>query len=87
MDTYIIFASTDKNKEVLSKCTELWDRIESMVDKIGDKPGECEKELDANTTSNKISKLHMLTVIVRFVFQEDNKYYRQVFLGEYLHEL
>ena len=29
----------------------------------------------------------MLTVIVRSVFQEDSKYYPQVFLDEYLYEL
>ena len=32
-------------------------------------------------------KVHMLTVIVRSVFQEDNKYYTQVFLDECLYEL
>ena len=28
---------------------------------------------------NKMLKLHMLAVIVRFVFEEDRKYYPQVF--------
>ena len=32
-------------------------------------------------------KLHMITVTVRSVFQEDNKYYPQVFLDECLYEL
>ena len=36
---------------------------------------------------NKILKLHLLAVIVRSVFQEDNKYYSQVFLDECLYEL
>ena len=35
---------------------------------------------------NKTLKLHMLTVIVRSVFQEDNKHYPQVFLDECLYE-
>ena len=30
---------------------------------------------------------HMLTVIVRSVFEEDGKYYPQVFLNEYLCEV
>ena len=30
--------------------------------------------------------LHMLTVIVRSVFEEDGKYYPQVFLDECLYE-
>ena len=42
---------------------------------------------DDNLPSNKILKLHMLTVIVRSVFQEDSKYYPQVFLDKCLYEL
>ena len=38
---------------------------------------------DDNLSLNKIPKLHNLT-IVRFVFQENNKYYPQVFLDECL---
>ena len=32
-------------------------------------------------------KLHMLTVIVSSVFEEDGKYYPQVFLDECLYEV
>ena len=42
---------------------------------------------DDRWSLNKILKLHMLTVIVRSVFQEDNKYCPQVFLDECLYEL
>ena len=42
---------------------------------------------DDNLPLNKTLKLHMLTVIVRSVFQEDNKYYTQFFLDECLYEL
>ena len=42
---------------------------------------------DDNLPLNKTQKLHMLTVIVRSVFQEDKKYYPQVFLDECLYEL
>ena len=52
------------------------------------KPAEYKKEFmkikissDDNLPLNKILKLHMLTVIVRFVFEEDaGKHYPQVFL-------
>ena len=43
--------------------------------------------LDDNLPLNKILKLHMLTVIVRFVFEEDGKHYPQVFLDECLYEV
>ena len=42
---------------------------------------------DYNLPLNKILKLRMLTVIVRSVFEEDGKYYPQVFLDECLYEL
>ena len=35
----------------------------------------------------KLLKLHMPTVILRSVFEEDGKYYPQVFLDEFLYQL
>ena len=35
----------------------------------------------------RILSLHNLAIAVRSVFQEDNKYYPQVFWDEYLYEL
>ena len=43
--------------------------------------------LDDNLPLNKILKLHMLTVIVGSVFEENDKYYPQVFLDEYLYDV
>ena len=66
----------------------------NSVKKINDKQGEYEKNYmkikfnsDDNLPSNKIIKLCNLTVIVRSVFEEDGKYYPQVFLDECLYEL
>ena len=42
---------------------------------------------DDDLPLNKILKLYDLTKVVRSVLQEDNKYYPQVFLDEYLCEL
>ena len=44
-------------------------------------------ESDDNLPLNNILKLHILTAIVRSVFEEDDKYYPQVFLNEYLYEV
>ena len=41
---------------------------------------------DDNLPLNKLLRIHMLTVIVRSVFQENNRYYPQVFLDECLYE-
>ena len=42
---------------------------------------------DDSLPLNRRLKLHMLTVMVRSIFEEDGKYYPKVFLDEYLHEL
>ena len=42
---------------------------------------------DDNLPLNKMLKLHMLTVIVRSVSEEDCKYYPQDFLDERLYEV
>ena len=46
-----------------------------------------ESNSDVNLSLNKILKLHMLTVIVKFVLKENNKYYPQAFLDEYLYQV
>ena len=87
----LTFASTDRNKEVLTKYTELWNGIKSLIDKIDDKPGEYGKDFtkikfnsDDNLPLNKTLKFHMLTVIVRSVFQEEGKYYPQFFRSMFI---
>ena len=44
-------------------------------------------ESDDNLPLNKTLKLQMLTVIVKSVFEEDGKYYQQLFLGECFYEV
>ena len=40
LNKHLIFASTDKNQEVLKRFTKLWNEIKSLIYKIVDKPGE-----------------------------------------------
>ena len=42
---------------------------------------------DDNLPSNKTLKIHKMTIVIRSVSQEDNKYYPQVFLDECLYGL
>ena len=97
---YLILASTNKNKQVLIKYTELWDKIKNLIEcnsikKINcDNTGEYEKDLmkikfnsDDNLPSNKILKLHNMKIIVRSVFEDNGKCYPQFFLDECLYEL
>ena len=86
------FASKDKSKEELEKYTEHWDEIKCLIKTInGGEAGEYEKEcmkIKSNSHDtlflNKILKFHNLAIVVRSVFQEDNKYYPQAFLDECL---
>ena len=73
---YLTLVSTDKNKEVLTKYTELWDEIKNSIEKINNKSGEYGKDLmkikfnsDNSFPLNKILKLQNMTVIVRSVFE------------------
>ena len=91
----LIFASADKNKEVLTKYTKFWDEIKYLMKIIhSGEAGEYRKDLmkvkfnsDDNLPLNKILKLHNITIVIKSVFQEDGKYYPQVFLDECLYEL
>ena len=84
---YLVFYSTDENKEVLKKYTELWDGIKTEIEKInGGKKGEYGKDFMKikfnsydNLPLNKPLKLHVLTIIVRCIFEEDGKFYPQLY--------
>ena len=93
---YLLFASTEKKtKKVLEKYTNLWDKVKYHVQTINsNKSGEYEKDYikikfnsDDDSPLNRILKLHILKIIVRSVFEEDGKYYPQVFLYEFLYEV
>ena len=94
INTYLILDSTDKNKEILKMYTELWDGIKNLIEKINNKLGKYEKGFmkiksnsDDNLPLNKTLKLHNMTIIIRFVFEENSKYYPQGFFDECLREL
>ena len=90
----MIFASTEKSKEVLTKYTELSNKIRSLFKTIDVKEGEYGKDFmkikinsDNDLPLGKILTLYKMAIVVRSVFQEDNRYYPQVFLDEFLYEL
>ena len=80
---------------MLEKYTNLWDKVKYHVQTINsNKSGEYEKDYmkikfnsDDDSPLNRILKLHILTINVRSVFEEDGKYYPQVFLYEFLYEV
>ena len=91
---YLTLVSTDKNKEVFTIYTELWDGIKNFIENINTKSGKYGKDFmkikfspDDSLPLNKALKLRNVTIIVLSVFEEAGKYYPQVFLEECLYEL
>ena len=88
------FALTDKNKEALENCTELLDEIQDQIELIrGNKPIEYKKdfikikfESADDLPLSKILDIPLCVIIVRCIFQENNKYYPQVFSHECFYE-
>ena len=86
---YLTFSSTDKNKKVLEKYRKLLDEIKYHIQTINaSKSGEYNKDyMKIKFNSGDDLPLNMLTIIVRSVFEEDGKYYPQVFLDECFYEV
>ena len=91
---YLIFDSTDENKELLKKYNDVWNGIKNKIEEMSN--GECVYEKgymkikfnsDDNLPLNKPLKFHNMTIIIRSVFEEDGKLYPQVFLDDTLYEL
>ena len=88
----LVFDSTDENKEVLKKYTQLRDGTKNEIQTINSgKKGEYDfMKIRFNTDNlpfNKPSKLHLLTIIVRCIFEEENEFYPQFYLDDCLYEL
>ena len=82
----IIFDSTDYIKELLRKYADVWNRIKNKIKAIN--IGDCNYgndymkikfNSDDDLTLNKPLKFHKMTIIIKFVFEENGKLYLQVF--------
>ena len=79
---HLVFDSTNKNKKVFKKYIDLRDGIENEIETMnGRKKSEYDKDFvkiksntDDNLLLNKSLKLCLLTVSVRSIFEEDNKF-------------
>ena len=92
---YLIFDSVDENKEVLKKYAYVWAGIKSKLKAInGGKENDYGKDYmkikfnsDDDLPLNKPLEFHLMTIIIRCVFSEDDKFYPQLFLDNTLYEL
>ena len=94
VNKYLVFDSTDENKELLKKYNDVFNGIINKIKKISGNECDYEKDYmkikfnsDDDLPLNKPLKFHNMTITIRSVFEEDGKLYPQVFLDDTLYEL
>ena len=94
VNKYLVFDSTDENKELLKKYNDVWNGIKNKIEAVSNGDYDYEKyfmkiklSFDDELPLNKPLKFHMMTRIIRSVFEEDGKLRPQVFLDDALYEL
>ena len=94
VNKYLVFDSTNENKELLKKYNNVFNGIRDKIKEVC--CDECDYEKDYmkfkfnsndNLPLNKPLKFHNMTISIRSVFEEDGKLYPQVFLDDPLYEL
>ena len=90
---YLTLVSTNESKDKIKKYEELWSKIKDLsrsVTKNSDDYDYDEKYVKIKLNSddelplNKTVEIPTITIVVRAIFHENNKYYPQVFLDECL---
>ena len=93
VNKYLVFDSTDENKELLKKYN-VFNGIRNKIKKMSGDECDYEKDYmkiksnsDDDLPLNKQLKFHNMVITIRSVFEEDGKPYPQVFLDDTLYEL
>ena len=91
---YLVFDSTDENKELLKNYNDVFNGIRDKIKEINNNECDYEKDYmkikfnsDDDLPLNKSLKFRLMTITIRHVFEEDDKFYPQVFLDDTLYEL
>ena len=80
VNKYLMFDSTDENKELLKKYNDVFNGIRDKIKEISSPEWDYEKDYrkiksnsDDNLPLNKPSKFHNMIITIRAVFTEDGK--------------
>ena len=94
VNKYLVFDSTDENKELLKKYNDVFNRIRDKIKEVCSDECDYEKDYiknkfnsDDNLPINKPLKFHNMNITIRSVFEEGDKLYTQVSLDDTLYEL
>ena len=94
VNKYLVFDSTDENKELIKKYNDIFNGIRDKINEINSNECDYEKDYmkikfnsDDDWSLNKQFKFHLMTITIRSVFEEGGNLYPQVFLDDTLYEL
>ena len=88
-EKYLVFALTDKNLDILENSKKLWDKSKIDIKKLEGIVGNLyfEKDImkvkfdtDDNLVFNKIINVPMYAIVVKAVYEHDNKFYPRIYL-------
>ena len=90
-NNYLLFDSTDENKELLKNYNDVFNGIRDKIGEINNNECDYEKDYmkikfssDDDLPLNKSLKFRLMTITIRHFFEEDGKLYQQVFLDNTL---
>ena len=93
---YSTLIPTNENKEKIKKYEELWIKIRDLIRSItkesddydyDEKYIKIKFDSDDELPLNKRIEIPIITIVVKVIFLENNKYYPQVFLDECLYKI
>ena len=94
VNKYLVFDSTDENKELLKKYNDVFDGIRGKIKEVSNDEYDYEKDYmnikfnsDDDLPLKKPLKFHSMTITIGSVFEEDGKLYLKAFLDDTLYEL
>ena len=94
VNKYLVFDSTDENKELLKNYNYVFNGTRDKIEEISSGEWDYEKyymkiklESDDDVPLNKSLKFNLMTITIRSVFEEEGKLYPQVYLHDTLYEL
>ena len=92
VNKYLVFDSTDENKELLKKYNDFFNGIRDKIKEVSSDECDYKKyylkikfNSNDNLPLNKPLKFHNMTITIRSAFEEDSKLYPQVFLDDTLY--
>ena len=91
---YLTLVPTNENKEKIKKYEELWSKIRDLIRSITKNSDDYDEKYmkikfnsDDELPLSKTIEVPIMTIVVRAIFHENNKYYPYVFLDECLYKM